>query len=282
MTSVRAEKADTIAAALRPLIYLQHTSTIPHSRIDADKWEKQTLPHLSSCDRLNSGASAPPKDFADPFHVHRPRSPFVTGLFITPGPHTVPRASAADGWVRALVGATRAEINSPERSVYRPAIRKIKRREESREGGKFFTARSKAHASISAPSQSLRLLFSSGLSNPSAARGREPRRGGHGSGASRWCGARPRRPLPSIRAISSGGPDGIPPPAQIAGFVAFAGSGSSESYILFVYELTGGSSFFPFAVACVDLLVEGFGLRRRGVEMEDLLDTEIGKNDYDW
>jgi hypothetical protein len=140
MTSVRAEKADTIAAALRPLIYLQHTSTIPHSRIDADKWEKQTLPHLSSCDRLNSGASAPPKDFADPFHVHRPRSPFVTGLFITPGPHTVPRASAADGWVRALVGATRAEINSPERSVYRPAIRKIKRREESREGGNFFTA----------------------------------------------------------------------------------------------------------------------------------------------
>jgi hypothetical protein len=147
------------------------------------------------------------------------------------------------------VGATRDKINSPERSVYRPAIRKIKRREESREEkrGENLTARSKAHASISAPSQSLRLLFSSGLSNPSAARGREPRRGGHGSGASRWCWARPRRSLPSIRGPHGpGGPDGIPPPAQIAGFVAFASSGSNELYILFVYELTGGSSFSIF------------------------------------
>jgi hypothetical protein len=77
------------------------------------------------------------------------------------------------------VGATRDKINSPERSVYRPAIRKIKRREESREEkrGENLTARSKAHASISVPfstpSQSPRLLFSSDLSNPSAARGRE-------------------------------------------------------------------------------------------------------------
>jgi hypothetical protein len=77
------------------------------------------------------------------------------------------------------VGATRDKINSPERSVYRPAIRKIKRREESREEkrGEILTARSKAHASISVPfstpSQSPRLLFSSDLSNPSAARGRE-------------------------------------------------------------------------------------------------------------
>jgi hypothetical protein len=77
------------------------------------------------------------------------------------------------------VGATRDKINSPERSVYRPAIRKIKRREESREEkrGENLTARSKAHASISVPfstpSQSPRLLFSSDLSNPSAARRRE-------------------------------------------------------------------------------------------------------------
>ena len=40
--------------------------------------------------------------------------------------------------------------------------------------------------------------------------------------------------------------------------------------------------FSPFAVAGVDLVVAVFFVCGGGPDMEDLLDTEIGKNDYDW